>query len=117
MAFDREITNVLNRVRKNCISLCTLLEKANPSLELTPAELIQVRKIWEVGTERVLMQTVVQLDGDIVTRIQMGREESKDESLHKIHRELVHLAIKNWQFMVNTLVNLVKSGLGKIFKG
>ena len=115
LTFDREITNVLRRVNKNCKTLGDLLE-ANPSLKLTPSELLRVRKIWEIGTERVLMQTVVQLDGDIVTRIQIGRETAKDKALHDMHKELVNLAIGNWQFMVQTLTNLIKSGLGSLFK-
>jgi len=115
LTWDREIANVLRRVNKNCKTLGDLLE-ANPSLKLKPEELLQVRKIWEVGTERVLMQTVVQLDGDIATRIQLGRETARDQALHDMHKALVEMAIGNWQFMVQTLANLIKSGLGGLFK-
>ncbi len=115
MTFDSEIANVLRRVNKNCKALSDLLGQ-NPSLKLTPSQLMHVRKIWEVGTERVLMQTVVQLDGDIVTRIQIGRETAKDKALHKMHKDLVNLAIGNWQFMVQTMTNLIKSGLESVFK-
>ena len=112
--FDREIANVLRRVNKNCRVISDIIAK-KPSLNLTAAELMSVRKIWEVGVERVVMQTVVQLDGDIVTRIQIGRETARNKILHDMHEELVGLAIGNWQFMVTTLTNLLKSSLKAIF--
>ena len=116
LAFDLEVANVLRRVDRNCEALLELVD-TNPSLEFTAPGLLQVRKIWEVGTSRVVMQTVVQLDGDIVTLIQTGRETEKDKFLHSLHKDLIHLAISNWQFMVRTATDLVKSGLGAIFKG
>jgi len=100
LTFDREIGNVLRRIHRNCQSLCRL-PGSDSTIELTPKELLCVRKVWEIGTERVVMQTVVQLDGDIVNRIQIGRETEKDKRLHDMHKDLV---------------NLVQSAIGNIFK-
>ena len=108
LSLDPETSNVLYRMKTNCNTLMDILKRA-PDFDFTPEALIKVRKIWEVGTDRVLMQTVVQLDGDIITRLQVGRETQKDRWLHEIHKDTVNLGMANWQFMVNTLASLVKS--------
>lgn len=113
IVFNLEISNILHRIAKNCDPLKEMMDSKTGQLKkpLAPTQVLSLRKIWEVGTERVLMQTVVQLDGDIVTRIQAGRESSKYAQLHKMHSNLVHLSLDNWRFMVQTLVGLLKSAL------
>ncbi|MFQ5543894.1 MAG: hypothetical protein ACE5FY_06035 [Nitrospiria bacterium] len=115
LAFNLETSNILRRVDKNC-KLLEVLLKGNDSLRFSAEELLIIRKIWEVGVERVLMQTVVQIDGDIVTRIQVGRETEKDKFLQEMHKDLVNLAIGNWHFMVQTLADMAKSTLKSIFR-
>lgn len=34
-------------------------------MELTPDQITLIRKVWELGTQKVLLQTVIQIDGDI----------------------------------------------------
>ena len=68
--------------------------------DLTPEEVLVVRKAWEVGTETILMQTVAQLDGDFVTRVQPGRIAEQDDALHALHRSSTAGALQHWQFLV-----------------
>ena len=80
-------------------------------LPLSADELITLRKAWEIGVETVVMQTVVQLDGDIVTRIQTGRETAANKSIHDLHRQSVESALAHWQFLGKTLAEFLTSTL------
>lgn len=73
---------------------------------LTADEILVVRKVWEVGTETIAMQTVAQLDGDVITRVQHARLAATNKPLHDLHREAVGTALAHWQFLVGTLVQL-----------
>ena len=81
--------------------------EAPPSLPLTADEVLVVRKIWEVGTEEVLMQTVAQLDGDVVTRVKTARLAAADLPLQELHKQAVATALEHWQFLVQTLVHFI----------
>ena len=70
--------------------------------DLTPEEVLVVRKAWEVGTETILMQTVAQLDGDFVTRVQPGRIAEQNDALHALHRSSTAGALQHWQFLIKT---------------
>lgn len=81
-------------------------------LPLTADEVLVVRKAWELGTETVAMQTVAQLDGDVITRIQGARLVAADKPLHDLHREAVGNALQHWQFLVQTLVQITTKAAG-----
>lgn len=74
--------------------------------DLTSEELLVIRKAWEVGTETILMQTVAQLDGDFVTRVQPGRIGQHDDGLHALHRLSTAGALQHWQFLIRTAQEL-----------
>ncbi|MCA1672023.1 MAG: hypothetical protein LC799_07420, partial [Actinobacteria bacterium] len=86
-------------------------------LPLTSDEVVVLRKIWEIGTETVVMQTVAQLDGDIITRIQRGRETAANKPLHDLHREAVANALEHWQFLAQTVATFLSSVLRGFFLG
>lgn len=91
------------------------LERDNvvgPAMQLSTDQLVNLRKIWEVGTETVVMQTVIQLDGDIITRIQPGPATSS-KAIQDLHRQSVDSAVKNWQFLGQTLAHILGSVLKK----
>ena len=87
---DDEMGVILTRIYRNCDQVKAMLSRPELQsvlaegvnrdsagalvLPLESYEIVAVRKIWEIGTESVVMQTIAQLDGDIVTRIQRGRE-------------------------------------------
>src|SRR5262249_13208701 len=39
-------------------------------IELSSDELVVLRKAWDLGLEQIAMQTVIQLDGDVLHRVQ-----------------------------------------------
>ena len=76
-----------------------------PPTELT----IRLRKIWDIGTDEIIMQTVLQLDGDVVNRIKRDFDLEKNAPLWNTHQRIVVLGIENWQKMFELLLGLIGS--------
>ena len=83
-----------------------------PPMALAPADLVLIRKTWELGIEQIVMQTVVQLDGDVVTRLSGGMEDERFRVIHQVHADGVRVATESWRYLVETLAGLTKSFLG-----
>lgn len=65
---DDERGPILTRIKSNSAQVAQLLTAADP--QKPPQELtILVHKAWDVGTELVIMQTSLQVDGDLITRL------------------------------------------------
>lgn len=71
----------------------------------------------DIEETSISAKTIIQLDGDIITRIPVTSEEDEplqiDERMLQLHEKNVELAIKNWQTVINTLVVMIKSFSGK----
>ena len=124
---------ILTRIFRNCDQVKALLTKPEVKsvlragvdrdnartlvLPLESPDIVVLRKIWEIGTETVVMQTVAQLDGDIVTRIQRGREVAAYKPLHDLHQQAVASALKHWQVLAQTVATFMSSVLRGFFLG
>jgi hypothetical protein len=122
---------ILTRIYRNCDQIKAMLRRPEvqavtargidrdsstvQTLPLTSDEVVTVRKVWEIGVETVVMQTVVQLDGDIITRVQRGWEASANKSVHDLHQEAVGNALRHWQFLVQTVAQFLTSALRDFF--
>jgi hypothetical protein len=81
------------------------------SLLMKQSELVMVRKIWEVGTEVIAMQTVIQVDGDVITRLNPNYlEEKVYEKLSDYHNDGVNMALSYWA----NLVGIAQALLGRL---
>lgn len=86
--------------------------------QLEPDELLQLRRIWERGVESIAMETVIELDGDIVTRVSDQR--LSESAVREIHIEMVRRAINSWQFLIEAVGQFAASmleALGSFFVG
>jgi len=72
-------------------------------LELTPSQITLIRKVWEIGTEQVVLQTVIHADGDITSRISERLLLKPDPVLFQIHHESVQGAVGFWTNIVETI--------------
>jgi hypothetical protein len=118
---------MLRRITRNCDQLKALLQRAAPECELTRAnvtgttdekplelageDVITIRKAWEMGTETVVMQTVVQLDGDIVTRLNDAYTGAAHEPVRELHSESVGTALGHWKYLVDTFVKITTNAM------
>lgn len=72
-------------------------------LDLNPAQISLIRKVWEIGTEQVVLQTVIHADGDITTRISERLLENPNQILFQIHHESVQGSVGFWTNLVETI--------------
>ncbi len=108
----------LRRMKYNCdqirdvLSLTTDQNKVgrgdvntSPILNLKAKSISIIRKIWEVGTEDIAMQTIVQLDGDVISRIGPKHAKSDNLKLLDFHTRGIDISLKYWE----TIIKIVKS--------
>ncbi|MBI2857476.1 MAG: hypothetical protein HYX90_00240 [Chloroflexi bacterium] len=88
------------------------IETHRPLFPLTADELITIRKVWEIGTEVIAIQTVIQLDGDVVTRINPDYALIEKKMIHDIHHDQVNFSLQAWK----ELVGLVRDFFENIVK-
>lgn len=79
-------------------------------------DLLLLRKAWEVGTESVVIQTVAQVDGDIVTRIQPSRAGADDAALHHVHMNMVSTSLEHWRYLFATVVTFTQGVFTSFFR-
>ena len=103
------------------------LKRQPPQLDLH--RIGQIRKIWEVGTDDIVCQTVLQLDGDVTTRLRRdlclepeadAREAGKlsETDLRKVmhvHGTGVELSVRYWRALFETVAGLLGDGLSVLF--
>jgi hypothetical protein len=65
---------------------------------------IALRKIWDMGLEEVVVQTLVHLDGDVVTRVHP--DFVHDLQVLQQHDQNLKVAIGFWQQLVSTIATL-----------
>lgn len=128
---------ILTRIRRNCDLLKKMIEdlKDDPHwrdllLDKTREDLLEttmrrklsgrlpveyailLRKVWDMGVESVCMQTVIQIDGDVITRVQEGLAEDKRSHILDIHAGSIEVSLKHWE----TLVKIVERIAGRFTK-
>ena len=89
-------------------------KKMNTNLDQDDA--IKLRKIWEMGVEVVAMQTVVQLDGDTITRVQKDYAVEEKRYVAELHAQAIQTAIGSWRFLAQTIGSFITSLAGLVKK-
>ena len=87
-----------------------------PSVSLLPMEVVTVRKIWEIGTETIAMQTVIHLNGDVITRMQELYTKPENRFFIEVHDNAVQTSTGFWHRLVDTVSAFMK-GVGELFLG
>ncbi len=137
---DRWVTIVV-RIKRNCDALISIIEElerveARENLseaesylgrtrrDLTgmidlppwpPTELnVRLRKIWDIGTDVIVMQTVLQIDGDIMNRVKRDFDLAHNQPLWNAHQRCMEMSIEYWQNMFDVLVKLLSGAFEKL---
>ncbi|MCT4588120.1 MAG: hypothetical protein N4A71_09890 [Carboxylicivirga sp.] len=106
---------LLDGVKLDERSRASFLNKDNFIIDLDLRDKILVRKALDLGTERVLMQTRIGLDGDITTRIAEKFADKPEQFILDIHNDSIQTSIDYWTKLVDILVSFGKNIL-KYFK-
>ncbi len=89
-----------------------LLAEPRPVLRVPTDIVLMVRKAWDIGTESVLFQTVMQVDGDVVLRVAPQPDSDKRTFFAELHRGSVEIGVRQWR----ALFDLARALLGDIGK-
>ena len=85
----------------------TEADASRNEVELLPEELMLIRKIWDLGLDRIAMQTVIQLDGDVLTRVRPAF--ARDPAILDIHNRGIMLSMQVWQSLVDVVGRFIES--------
>jgi len=83
-------------------------------LNLDLRQLMVFKKANDIGTEHVLLQTVIGMDGDVTTRISKSFAEQPVTFINQMHHEAIGISVDFWKSLINVVVNLGKSLIGLI---
>jgi hypothetical protein len=114
LSADDERGPILARIKSNSAQIARLLTGADPkkpSQELT----ILVHKAWDLGTEQVVMQTCVQVDGDVITRLSPAMMSNDPDRfgpidpgfISLIHNNALTAATAQWRSLFDLAADLL----------
>lgn len=92
------------------------LYSACTAVTVRPEDLAYVRKAWETGTDEVVMQSTMQLDGDVITRLHQDYLSSDAEFLQQTHVRATQLAVETWSTTARFVSDLVKGAFSALLK-
>jgi hypothetical protein len=82
-----------------------LFDHPRPVFYVDPDVTILVRKAWDIGVKRVCLQTVMQVDGDILQVVGDLRPDER-EFLTALHKEAVKTSVGQWQALFQLVLKL-----------
>lgn len=86
-----------------------------PPLNISDATLL--RKIWDVGTERIVLQTVIQIDGDVITRVRSDLQQRESKLLFDIHLQGVKTSVESWRYLLDIVRRFAEGALNALVGG
>jgi hypothetical protein len=87
-----------------------------PAIPPAPPEaLTMIRKIWDIGVDSILFQTVQQLDGDVIFRVRRSVDLSKRQALLEAHQQACNVAMSYWRTMFELIAALISGLANRIF--
>lgn len=78
---------------------------ARPDVKLTRQDRSALSKAWELGADTVALQTIVMLDGDIITRIGEQYTGTSHAVVREIHQKAVETSLSTWAGLANGVVS------------
>lgn len=79
--------------------------------QVTTRDLSKLKRFHDLGTERIVMQTRIGLDGDVVSRIDEDFANNPRQLLVDIHDKHTKLSMDYWNNLISTAIKIV----GNIF--
>jgi hypothetical protein len=99
------------RMRATARDLAPIAAHHAAGTDLTPSERAVLRKAWEIGTDEVIMQTTISLDGDVVFRADGRYTTEAHQALFDLHDRSCASAMRTWKDVVGAAIDLVKGML------
>jgi hypothetical protein len=84
------------------------------SYVVLPDDVIVLQKIWDIGMEEIVVQTIVMMTGDVTTRMQEGLAGMRSEALFTIHRQSVDVSVARWKALLDALSAIAGTTMGAL---
>jgi len=81
-------------------------------LKLDLRQLLVFKKANDIGTERVVLQTIIGMDGDITTRISQAFADKPIPFINGMHDEAISISVKFWKTLIRVVVKLGERLIG-----
>jgi hypothetical protein len=115
---------LLDRIVNNCDAIKEMFKRFGPSLNKfigkTRAELvgmiirrgsyvvqvddlIALQKMWDIGVEEIVAQTLVHVTGDITMRVHDAFRRPGSETLFAIHRQSIDVSVACWHYLLDVI--------------
>jgi hypothetical protein len=78
---------------------------------------MDLKKLWDVGTEQIVAQTTIHITGDVTMRVTPALLKPENRLLLEIHREAVATSTAYWRELLNTAVALATGAARALFGG
>ncbi len=91
---------------------------AAAELPLTPDTLSMLYKAYEIGTEQIVLQTVIQIEGDVtsyITPTYLNLPDKAKEIVMGVHNRSIVTSTQFWSSLFTTVVNLAGRSFNQIF--
>jgi len=69
-------------------------------------QLMVIKKANDIGTEKVMLQTVIGMDGDVTTRISKSFAEQPIPFINNLHNDGIKISVDFWKTLINVVVQL-----------
>jgi hypothetical protein len=86
---------------------------ANLTIDMNSRDRVMIKRIFDLGTERIVMQTRIGIDGDVVTRIEENFSNRPRQVVLDLHDKHTDLSLKYWQSLINIVRDLVRGIIRK----
>ena len=91
-------------------------DPARPALPpAPPVALTMIRKIWDIGADSIVFQTVQQLDGDVIFRVRRSLDLTRRQALLEAHQDACKVAMSYWRDMFELVAALASGLADRIF--
>jgi hypothetical protein len=92
--------------------------KIDPSsYSIAPDDLIDLQKIWDIGIEEIVAQTIVFVNGAITTRVQQALRGPGSETLFSIHRQSIDVSVSCWRYMLDAVKEIAGDAVRTLLSG
>ncbi len=85
----------------------------NNILKLSETQLSMIGKIWDIGTEKILMQSVMFVDGDVITRVSPEVMKEENKYILQLHSQAIDMSLNYWRELVRLAKDIMGLLLGK----
>ncbi len=97
----------VDRVKEFMYMTTEKAQKLEPKIDLR--QRMVIKKANDIGTEQVVMQTIIGMDGDITTRISRSFADRPITFVNDLHKDAMSISVDYWKFLITIVVDLGKS--------